>query len=230
MIQADWLSLPALLPPAVFLLSIAMAAHSLLQPNISLKARRRWFTGYAIVTAILVIGLVYFGAIQQQQNRQFADQTHTIDQIRALMGNNPNLTGQQVLQGILSQFSKPYSVSDPQKARLATEIYILKSELPHTLTINYAPSDQPSNSLAWDLSNVFIRGGVETTTTTETPSSPSEVGIMFSVLDQSNPPEIVKKLQRVFDLVNISTKIVGADKKYIGEGGFSIFVGPRPLS
>jgi hypothetical protein len=230
MIRADWLSLPALLPPAILLLSTGIAVHSLLQPNMSLRARRRWFTGYAAFTGILILVLVYFGATQQEQNRQFADQSHTIDQIRALMGNNPSLTGQQVLQGILSQFAKPYSVSDPQKARFATEIYISKSELPHTVSINYAPSDQPANSLAWELSSVFTRSGIKTVSEIELPSSPSEVGIMFSVLEQSNPPDIVKQLQSVFDIVNISTKIVGADKKYIGEGGFSIFVGPRPLS
>jgi hypothetical protein len=52
---------------------------------------------------------------------------------------------------------------------------------------------------------------------------------MFSVMDQTNPPPIVLKLQKIFDLVNINTTIVNADKKYLGEGGFNIFIGPKPL-
>jgi hypothetical protein len=145
------------------------------------------------------------------------------------MGNNPNLTGPQVLQGMTEQFSKPYELSDPQVSRLADELFVIKGELPNTILITYVPNDQYANTFSWKLSSAFNRAGIQFSTKTQNPSSPSETGVMFSVADQNNPPPIVFKLQKVFDLVNIQTTVVNVDRALIPVYGFNIFVGPKPI-
>jgi hypothetical protein len=46
-----------------------------------------------------------------------------------------------VLQGIIDQFSKPFELSDAQIARLADELFIVKSEMPTIITLTVAPND-----------------------------------------------------------------------------------------
>ncbi len=232
MLLADVLSLQALLPGAAALLASAMAIHSLIQPTMTYG--RRVLCGiYVFLSVLITGGLVFYGATQHENTREQTAYTNDIndklDRLRALMGNNPNLTGPQVLQGIIERFAKPYQISDPQKSRLANEFFIMKAELPKTVTITAPPADDTARFVQVDLSNVFTRAGIEFLNKAQRPSSPSETGIMFSVLDQQNPPPIVLKLQKVFDLVNITTTVINADKEYIGEGGFNIFVGPKPI-
>jgi hypothetical protein len=232
-VPADVLSLQAILPALAGLLASAMAIHSLMLPTMTYR-RKVVCRLYVFLTLLITIGLVYYGATQHEETREQAAAANDIkvglDRLRALMGNNPNLTGPQVLQGIIERFSKPYGISEPQTSRLADELFIIKAELPQGVKITQAPNDSEANILAWKLGAAFSRAGIKPLPVpVQIPSSPSEVGITFSVLDQQNPPPIVLKLQRIFDLVNINTTIVNADKDYIGPGGFNIFVGPKPI-
>jgi hypothetical protein len=232
MIVADFLSLQALLPSGAAFLASIMAIHSLLQPGMT-TGRKTLCWIYALATLLITGGLVFYGAIQHEESREQAvsakDIGDKIDRVRALLGNNPNLTGPQVLQGIIDRFSKPYEISGAQMAKLADELFYIKSELPKTVRITMAPNDNSANLLHYNLQNTFFRAGIASNASQQVPSSPSEVGVMFSVADKTNPPPIVLRLQRIFDLVNITTTLVNADNAYLGEGGFNIFVGPRPL-
>ncbi len=164
MLLADVLSLQALLPGAAALLASAMAIHSLIQPTMTYG--RRVLCGiYVFLSVLITGGLVFYGATQHENTREQTAYTNDIndklDRLRALMGNNPNLTGPQVLQGIIERFAKPYQISDPQKSRLANEFFIMKAELPKTVTITAPPADDTARFVQVDLSNVFTRAGIE---------------------------------------------------------------------
>lgn len=233
MLLADFTSFQAILPASAGLLASAIAIHSLIQP--AMTYGRKVLCGvYVVLTLLITAGLVFYGAIQHEDTREQAltanEMNNKLDRLRALMGNNPNLTGPQVLQGLIERFSRPYTLSDPQMSRLADELYLIKSDLPKVVTITFAPNDRQAYELQYKLSAAFSRAGIDFLNAgVQVPSSPSETGIIFSVLDQTNPPQIVLKLQKIFDLVNITTTIINANKGYIGSGGFNIFVGPRPI-
>jgi hypothetical protein len=117
MIIADALSLQALLPGAAALLASAMAIHSLIQQ--AMTYGRKLLCGiYVLLTVLITLGLVFFGArrstCSREQTAYSNELNDKLDRLRALMGNNPSLTGPQVLQGMIEQFSKPYELSDPQ--------------------------------------------------------------------------------------------------------------------
>jgi hypothetical protein len=233
MLLADFLSLQAILPALAALLASAMAIHSLVQP--SMTYGRKILCGvYVLLTLLITAGLVFYGATQHEEAREQAaaanDVNNKLDRLRALMGNNPNLSGLQVLQGIINQFSKPFDLSDAQISRLSDELFIVKPEMPTIIALTVVPNDPYSASFYSIFSNALTRSTIGYRFLgSQTPSSPSETGVMFSVLDQTNPPPIVLKLQRIFDLANIDTTVVNAGKEYIGEGGFNIFIGPKPL-
>src|SRR5271165_5623013 len=224
----DFWSGEALLPSLAAALASAIGIHSLLLPEMT-ATRKNLCKVYVGLTIVIFVGFIYYGAIIHERSRQSTQNAQqiqdNIDRVRGLSGNNPNLTGPQVLQGILQQFSQPYGISDAQTSKLSEEFYYLKSQLPNPVTIRRAPADGNANVVAFELSNALYRASIANVTEPQVPSSPSDVGIMFDVADQNNPPPIVLKLQKVFDLVNINTKVINSEKSLIGAGGFSIFVG-----
>jgi hypothetical protein len=98
-------------------LASAMAIHSLIQQ--AMTYGRKLLCGiYVLLTVLITLGLVFFGARRSTSSREQTAYSNELndklDRLRALMGNNPSLTGPQVLQGMIEQFSKPYELSDPQ--------------------------------------------------------------------------------------------------------------------
>jgi hypothetical protein len=137
-LSADFLSPQAILPASAGLLASIMAIHSLVQPSMT-SGRKIVCAIYALSTVLITIGLFVYGAIQHQDTREqvvaATEVNHKLDQLRALMGNNPNLSGPQVLQGMIDRFSKPYELSDPQIVRLAQELYLIKDQLQNPVRI-----------------------------------------------------------------------------------------------
>jgi hypothetical protein len=117
-----------------------------------------------------------------------------------------------------------------QEEVLANAIAVLKPALPDQIFLTALPSNSSDASLIISaLQRAFARNGIQTPVVQQTTVSPSETGLMFTMLDPSNPPAYALPLRDAFGLAGIrDIKFVRMAQKSLPMG-FSIFVGPAPL-
>lgn len=228
----DFLSAQAIIPCALTAFASVLALHSLVQPAMTI-ARRLTCLGYALTTIILTLCLWYFGATQHQDSSQSEARAQGIERnlgiIRTLLGSDPHMNGTEVLQSVVSRISSPWDVTDVQAAKLVDEVAFVKPLLPMPISVARASQDNSGLGVFFKLLPVFARNGIAVEMPFYLPASSAEVGLMFVVSDPDHPPEAVEKLINAFQLVGLAPKLVKAGDRLLGKGGFTLFVGPKPL-
>lgn len=217
----DFLTLSGLIPAFSVLLGSAIGIHGLWRQG-------RWRVAYAVLAALLSIGLLFNGAYEEQHTREIEGKINTIG---AILGSAPGTSGEEVLNHIIAKFSQPQVISPPQMAKMAHEIAFLHDSLPKKIVIvraqvSLVPGDD--NGMYPPLVEMFKRNGLEPEVSSYTPKSISEAGLLLIVKDPLNPPDYVTKFLSSLELANIKAKTAYIPDIY-REDALTIFIGPPPI-
>jgi hypothetical protein len=124
----------------------------------------------------------------------------------------------------------PWQITPQQEDILASQFGSLKSAMPKRFAITDLPNPAPdSQGVEAGIHRAFARNGIDVPIETQLASSPIETGIIFTMPDPSNPPEVAVKLKDAFGLVGIhGIKFVAMNSEAASRLDFTIFVGPAP--
>jgi hypothetical protein len=121
----------------------------------------------------------------------------------------------------------PWQITQQQEDILAKQFALLKNAMPRRFAITDLPNPTPdSQGVEEGIHRAFARNGIDVPIETQLSSSPAETGIIFTMPDPNNPPEIAVKLKEAFGLVGINgIKFIEMNSEAASRLGFTIFVG-----
>jgi hypothetical protein len=124
----------------------------------------------------------------------------------------------------------PWQITPQQEDTLARQFASLKSAMPKRFAIIDLPNSAPdSQDVEAGIHRAFAGNGIDVPIETELVSSPTDVGIIFTMLDPNNPPEFALKLKDAFGLAGVSgIKFAAMNPEAASRLDFTIFVGPGP--
>jgi len=125
---------------------------------------------------------------------------------------------------------QPWQITQQQEDILASKFAVLKSAMPKRFAITDLPSPSPeSQGVEEGIHRAFARNGIDVPIETQLASHPTGTGIIFTMPDPNNPPEIALRLKEAFGLVGINgIQFVAMNSEAASRLDFTIFIGPAP--
>jgi hypothetical protein len=223
----DYFDPGVLLAAAGWLVATWFAVHGLWLAKSNDKRRMLVFGVYTLVAVLIATGYVYTGVQTLRSNRETERNIKTLLALAGL----PSANVSQGLDQLITRTLKPREIIPTQEEVLAHEFEFIKSDIPKKFAITVLPSATGDTyGIAYAVQRAFARNGINVRIDNQTASSPRETGIMFTMSNPSDPPDIALKLRDAFGVAGIrDIRFVGMGPDAASQYDLTIFIGPAPL-
>jgi hypothetical protein len=223
----DYFDPGVLLAAAGWLVATWFAFHGLWLAKSTDKRRMLVFGAYTLVAVLIAVGYVYSGVQTLRSNRATERNIKTLLALAGL----PSANVRQGLDQLISRTLQPREIIPTQEEVLAHEFELIKGDVPKRFAITVLPSATGETfGIVYAIQRAFARNGINVRIDNQTASSLRETGIMFTMSNPSDPPDIALKLRDAFGVAGIrDIRFVGMGSSVASLYDLTIFIGPAPL-